>query len=179
MRFVGAVVLTVTLMGAARAIDCTPANCDDGDPCTVDTCDASAGCIHLPLPGAARACCRLRMLGAGLDDALALLRGTPAANLGGASVKERLVALTVVIARLVQRIERLACRLRRVDDAGRPCLTQCRRLLERTFMKLCRLTATFDRIIATGIARGTIDRGLGERLLALVPVPSECRPLPL
>ncbi|HEX5045268.1 MAG TPA: proprotein convertase P-domain-containing protein [Candidatus Polarisedimenticolaceae bacterium] len=25
---------------------CTPAGCDDGNPCTVDTCDAAQGCVH-------------------------------------------------------------------------------------------------------------------------------------
>ncbi len=31
----------------------TPEVCDDQDACTVDTCDASAGCLHTPIPG----CC--------------------------------------------------------------------------------------------------------------------------
>ncbi len=26
------------------------ADCDDGDPCTTDTCDATAGCLHMPSP---------------------------------------------------------------------------------------------------------------------------------
>ncbi len=31
----------------------TPLNCDDGDPCTTDTCDGQNGCQHAPIPG----CC--------------------------------------------------------------------------------------------------------------------------
>jgi hypothetical protein len=30
----------------------TPVNCDDGNPCTADTCDAVAGCQHKPVNGA-------------------------------------------------------------------------------------------------------------------------------
>jgi len=45
----------VAACGAACRCDCTlPAQscgeCDDGDPCTADTCDAVAGCVHAPLP---------------------------------------------------------------------------------------------------------------------------------
>lgn len=31
----------------------TPLNCDDGDPCTTDSCDSVNGCQHTPVPG----CC--------------------------------------------------------------------------------------------------------------------------
>lgn len=30
-------------------VACTPADCDDADPCTQDTCKTGDGCIHLPL----------------------------------------------------------------------------------------------------------------------------------
>ena len=28
----------------------TPLNCDDGNDCTTDTCDAVLGCLHSPVP---------------------------------------------------------------------------------------------------------------------------------
>ena len=28
---------------------CTSVDCDDGDPCTVDTCDPASGCVHTPV----------------------------------------------------------------------------------------------------------------------------------
>ena len=36
---------------------CNPGNCDDGDPCTADACDASAGCVHPPIEGVTGATC--------------------------------------------------------------------------------------------------------------------------
>ena len=43
----------VTVTGCCAAACCTNAQCDDGDPCTVDSCDAGFGCLHLPLTGPA------------------------------------------------------------------------------------------------------------------------------
>src|SRR5881628_2785675 len=77
--------------GVARAIDC-PTGCDDGDPCTVDSCDPTAGCIFLPLTGLEALTCRLGVLRGNLGVALDLLRGTPARDLGGVAVKQLLVA---------------------------------------------------------------------------------------
>ena len=34
---------------AGALLQCTPATCDDHDPCTVDTCDPVLGCIHTPI----------------------------------------------------------------------------------------------------------------------------------
>src|SRR5581483_79544 len=38
--------------GAAGMVGC-PSNCDDGNPCTIDTCGASTGfqCVHVPESG--------------------------------------------------------------------------------------------------------------------------------
>jgi hypothetical protein len=42
---------TETCGGAAGCQAGTPPTCDDGNACTVDTCDSSVGCLHTPIPG--------------------------------------------------------------------------------------------------------------------------------
>jgi hypothetical protein len=43
------VVVLFAWSGFALAADC-PNNCDDSNPCTVDTCDATLGCVHTAAP---------------------------------------------------------------------------------------------------------------------------------
>src|SRR5262245_57473814 len=43
----GALLGVLILLGAAPAVaQCTPAGCDDGNPCTDDICDPTLGCRH-------------------------------------------------------------------------------------------------------------------------------------
>ncbi len=35
---------------------CAPLGCSDGNPCTTDSCDPAAGCVHTPISGTVTAC---------------------------------------------------------------------------------------------------------------------------
>ena len=149
-----------------------PPSCDDGDPCTVDSCDPSGGCIHLPLTGLGALTCRLSVLRGNLGVALDLLRGTPARDLGGVAVKQRLVADVVAMQGIVERLTRF-----RPLDRALPGPAGLR-LLARRLKTLCRLAARFARTVERGVERGTIDPALGARLVALAaPDLAACRPV--
>jgi len=72
-------------------------SCDDTDPCTADSCDPQLGCTYAPLPGVPYWTCAILEVYVQLGDALALIRSTPAAEIGGAGPKRRLAGDVVAM----------------------------------------------------------------------------------
>jgi hypothetical protein len=78
--------------------------CDDGDQCTVDTCDPILGCIFVPNFN-----CRFEI---GLRDALDLLARSTARQAGGPAMRRRLIRQVEALHRLITRYSlRRFCRL--------------------------------------------------------------------
>jgi hypothetical protein len=69
-------------------------NCDDGDACTADTCDAVGGCSHDPVPD--YAVCRANAFA---SEVLS----TPAEQLGGVHKKQKLVRMSSAAVKLLQK----------------------------------------------------------------------------
>jgi hypothetical protein len=122
---------------------CAPLGCDDGDACTDDSCDPVAGCVHEPRIGFPAVACRL--------DALAeILATTPATELGGPAVQER---LRVKIARV------------RVMVAAGQVLQGNHR--SRRLNRATDLLASFIKSVKKGGRRGKIDPEVADRMLEL------------
>src|SRR5437762_773460 len=121
------------------------------------------GCVHSP---AREPCCRLAVLGRGLGEAVDQRGATPARDLGGVTVKQRLVADAVAMEGLVGTLTRVAC-----SRLGVPAVPlhpkKGLRLLRLRLRRLCRLAARFTATVERGVERGTIDPALGGRLVAL------------
>jgi hypothetical protein len=54
---------TTTLLGVQTCNPNNPASCDDGDPCTVDSCHAGIGCMHPPVEGFESILCLFKRVG--------------------------------------------------------------------------------------------------------------------
>ena len=114
----------------------TPAlDCDDADPCTIDTCDAVLGCLHVPDPLCMATALATRVLGA-----------TPQ-QLGGAEqqapMARTLAAVRVKVANAVRNPRR------------------ARRNYRRAYQLLLR----FQRTLRIGIQRHHFDPELAHELL--------------
>lgn len=110
------------------ACQCLEAACDDGDACTVDSCDEALGCVADPITGFDGIRCRLGAFVAALDAAApgdvtarlarrrSPLRRLPAKALAATDKAEVAVALALPekkTARRFQKLERLLDRLDR------------------------------------------------------------------
>jgi hypothetical protein len=118
-----------------------PEACDDGDPCTVDSCDPVAGCQHDPLTDIAAVGCRL-------DALAATIASEPPDAFGGARIQRQLGA----------KVRSAQAKVAAAAAATRPTgkLRRASRKL-RAFMKTVR----------RGVASGRIRAVVGTQLLTL------------
>jgi hypothetical protein len=120
----------------------TNLSCDDGDICTVDTCDPDLGCVYTGLPNAA--VCRLIAF---IDAVTA----KDAALLGGDGVKKRILRKANAALRATQRFY-----------TGNP-----RRQANNQRRALRRIEAV-RQLIQNGLLKGTFDPSSGDELLDLL-----------
>lgn len=132
----------------------TPLNCDDGNPCTVDSCEPSAGgCVH-PVTGNAMLC-YVAVIDEQLAQADTLLRGTKADKLSGPSTKRRLIHHVVTMRRLLEKVVRPA-------DPARGAFAA-------RWGRVCHVSARLRTLVLRDESRGTFDTRVAQSLLALVP----------
>jgi slime mold repeat-containing protein len=149
-----------------------PPTCDDGDPCTIDTCDPILGCLYVPLPDPLVAWCRANAIQPAVVATLSLLDVTPARDLGGRVGKAQ-------IRRPLRRAGHLIGRLH--DPPGRASAS----FDIPPFLRVGRLIVAqitrFEQRGQVGVASGEITPVLAARLRAPFGAlaPPRSGPLPL
>jgi hypothetical protein len=152
-----------------------PLSCNDGDSCTIDSCDPSLGCLHLPIPGlCGQGFDRLfvRMIVTPLEDLRAQLAGARPRDLGGPGLAARLRRRVSAALALVRPVCCTDC-----SPATRISRTCVRRAYQ-VAAKACGRVRTFVALVQEGVARGTVDATIADRLLADVPAVCVSPPLP-
>jgi hypothetical protein len=137
-NFPVATTTTTTLPGG----NCTPGQCDDGDPCTVDTCVGGA-CQHVPATGVDAVRCRLAKLSAELDDV------RPTSRLG-----------QKIVGRLFNAFNTVEPALDAIASGG----PDAARRLKRALKDINRFSTIVDRGVSLGVIAG--DDGDALRQLA-------------
>jgi hypothetical protein len=129
--------------GTAACQPGPPLNCDDGDACTLDSCDGVAGCEHLPIAG----CTLTRLTQDVLPVMKLMVADAPPSSIGGRDLQRTLDRL----------VERARARIR--GAIGQPPAVARRRVAAAE-----RRLRRFLVIVETGRATGRITDTLAEDL---------------
>ncbi|MFN8544110.1 MAG: hypothetical protein U0807_07885 [Candidatus Binatia bacterium] len=115
--------------------------CDDGDACTTDTCEAATGCVHTEPAVIETLDCRMAALDHALGQNVGTFRGPLAAK--------------------------LVRTLKKADQQLKAAHGTSARRAGRMLGRLARTLGTFGRVAQKAIDRGRIDPGVGKTLQRL------------